>query len=86
MVDQVEAGPSTSNGHFPTDWHPHLSFDIAFYFKCGLGSRHVDSLENRETFETPGMQWMSTRSGVKHTEAGVMEKCDKVKGFQIQNG
>jgi redox-sensitive bicupin YhaK (pirin superfamily) len=54
---------------FPIDWHPHRGFDIASYLKTGIG-RHGDSLGNRETFDTPGMQWMSVGSGVEHAEGG----------------
>ncbi len=64
------------------DWHPHRGFDIASYLKSGVG-RHADSLGNRETYETPGMQWMNTGSGVMHAEGGANEKGQRVQGFQI---
>ncbi|CAB9519806.1 Pirin-like protein [Seminavis robusta] len=67
---------------FPVDWHPHRGFDICSYLRSGTG-RHGDSLGNRETFETPGMQWMSTGSGVVHAEGGGNEKGQVVQGFQI---
>lgn len=67
---------------FPVDWHPHRGFDICSYLRSGIG-RHGDSLGNRETFDTPGMQWMSTGSGVEHAEGGGNEKGQMVQGFQI---
>ena len=67
---------------FPVGWHPHRGFDICSYLRSGTG-RHGDSLGNRETYETPGMQWMSTGSGVEHAEGGGNEKGQVVQGFQI---
>jgi redox-sensitive bicupin YhaK (pirin superfamily) len=75
-------GPAQDEDDFPVGWHPHRGFDIASYLKSGTG-RHGDSLGNRETFETPGMQWMSTGSGVEHGEGGATEKGVFVQGFQI---
>lgn len=49
-------GPVSDPDEFPVNWHPHRGFDIASYLKTGTG-RHGDSLGNRETFSTPGMQW-----------------------------
>jgi quercetin 2,3-dioxygenase len=74
--------PVTNPDLFPIDWHPHRGFDIASYMKSGVG-RHGDSLGNRETYETPGMQWMSTGSGVVHAEGGATPKGTMVQGFQI---
>ncbi|KAL3781747.1 hypothetical protein HJC23_004846 [Cyclotella cryptica] len=67
---------------FPIDWHPHRGFDIASYLKTGIG-RHGDSLGNRETYDTPGMQWMSVGSGVEHAEGGANDEGVLVQGFQI---
>ena len=67
---------------FPVGWHPHRGFDICSYLRSGTG-RHGDSLGNRETFETPGMQWMSTGSGVEHAEGGGSDIGEVVQGFQI---
>mmetsp|Transcript_23970 Transcript_23970/g.67013 ORF Transcript_23970/g.67013 Transcript_23970/m.67013 type:complete len:333 (-) Transcript_23970:141-1139(-) len=75
-------GPVTDPDDFPIDWHPHRGFDIASYLKSGTG-RHGDSLGNRETYATPGMQWMSCGSGVVHAEGGANEKGTFVQGFQI---
>src|SRR5210317_2005349 len=75
-------GPVTDPDDFPVNWHPHRGFDIASYLKSGTG-RHGDSLGNRETYETPGMQWMSTGSGVEHAEGGATKKGVFMQGFQI---
>lgn len=59
--------------------------DIATYLRAGTG-RHGDSLGNRETFSTPGMQWMSVGSGVMHAEGGGTDASkgdDPLRGFQI---
>lgn len=75
-------GKAKHKDDFPVDWHPHRGFDIATYLRTGTG-RHGDSLGNRGTFDTPGMQWMSTGSGVVHAEGGANEKGQLVQGFQI---
>ena len=75
-------GKPDHEDEFPVDWHPHRGFDIASYLRSGIG-RHGDSLGNREIFTTPGMQWMSTGSGVEHAEGGFNEKGTEVQGFQI---
>lgn len=75
-------GPAVHEDDFPIGWHPHRGMDIASYLKKGLG-RHGDSLGNRETFDTPGMQWMSVGSGVEHAEGGANAKGEVLQGFQI---
>jgi quercetin 2,3-dioxygenase len=75
-------GPAQHEDEFPVDWHPHAGFDIASYLLSGTG-RHADSLGNRITYETPGMQWMSTGSGVEHAEGGATAKGELMEGFQI---
>ncbi len=42
---------------FPVSWHPHRGMDILTYIVQGQG-RHADSLGNRSTFDSPGMQWI----------------------------
>jgi redox-sensitive bicupin YhaK (pirin superfamily) len=75
-------GPADHEDDFPVGWHPHRGFDIASYLRSGIG-RHGDSLGNRDTFSTPGMQWISTGSGVEHAEGGANEKGVSMQGFQI---
>ena len=65
---------------FPIGWHPHRGFDIATYMKQGKG-RHGDSLGHREIYESPGMQWMSTGSGVYHAEGGANAPGERMQGY-----
>lgn len=75
-------GPASHEDEFPVDWHPHRGFDLVSYIKTG-GCRHADSLGNRVTFDTPGMQWTSAGSGVEHAEAGATPAGEIRDGFQI---
>jgi redox-sensitive bicupin YhaK (pirin superfamily) len=38
---------------------------------------------NRETFNSPGFQWMSVGSGIEHAEGGGTPKGQRTHGFQI---
>lgn len=67
---------------FPINWHPHRGFDVTSYLKAGVG-RHADSLGNRIVYGSPGMQWMSTGSGIVHAEGGGTENGHVIEGFQI---
>lgn len=78
----VSDGVASHPDEFPIAWHPHRGFDILSYLKEGVG-RHGDSLGHRETFATPGMQWMSVGSGIEHAEGGATPKGETRKGFQI---
>ena len=85
MLDHF--GPMLSTGTlsgdaYPVAWHPHRGFDILTYMVEGTG-RHADSLGNRGTFESPGMQWCSTGSGIEHAEAGGTPAGTHQLGFQI---
>lgn len=86
MCDYFESVQSTNKAEhaddFPVNWHPHRGMDIASYLRTGTG-RHGDSLGNRETFDSPGMQWMSVGSGVEHAEGGANDVGTRVQGFQI---
>ena len=67
---------------FPVDWHPHRGQDILSYIKRGVG-RHADSMGNRQTFASPGIQWCSCGSGIEHAEGGATPQGDVLEGFQI---
>lgn len=82
FFNMPESTGKASVDDFPVDWHPHRGFDIVSYLRSGIG-RHGDSLGNRETFETPGLQWMCTGSGVEHAEGGGNDIGQEVQGFQI---
>lgn len=68
--------------YFPIKWHPHAGFDIVSYIKSGVG-RHGDSLGNRETVASPGLQWMNCGSGIEHAEGGGTRPGEQFVGFQI---
>jgi len=80
--DMPSSGKAKHEDDFPVGWHPHRGMDIASYIKKGTG-RHGDSLGNRGTFSSPGMQWMSVGSGVEHAEGGGNAKGEVSQGFQI---
>lgn len=86
MCDQF--GPSLSKGvatdpdAFDVRWHPHRGMDILTYLTEGVG-RHADSLGNRGTYRTPGMQWISVGSGIEHAEGGGTPAGQYTTGFQI---
>merc|ERR1719160_2259289 len=85
-----EFGPTPSKGGHGNDtdegfdvaWHPHHGMDILSYFVEGKG-RHADSLGNRETFDSPGFQWLSVGSGIEHAEGGGTPAGERTHGFQI---
>lgn len=54
----LSTGVETDPDKFPVGWHPHRGMDILTYLIEGVG-RHADSLGNRGTFASPGMQWIS---------------------------
>jgi len=85
-----EFGPMMSTGAYGNDtdegfdvpWHPHHGMDILSYIVEGVG-RHADSMGNRETFQSPGFQWMSVGSGIEHAEGGGTPAGQSTHGFQI---
>lgn len=84
MCDQYDyesLGPLAID-EYSADWHPHRGMDIMSYLVSGVG-RHADSLGNRGTFASPGMQWMSVGSGIEHAEGGGTPLGEQVTGFQI---
>jgi redox-sensitive bicupin YhaK (pirin superfamily) len=77
------AGINTNDvDYFPINWHPHRGMDIMTYMKTGIG-RHGDSMGNRETFASPGIQWISVGSGIVHAEGGATPAGEVETGFQI---
>jgi len=85
-----EFGPTLSKGAYGNDtdegfdvpWHPHHGMDILSYIIEGKG-RHADSMGNRETFDSPGFQWISVGSGIEHAEGGGTPKGERTHGFQL---
>uniref|UniRef100_A0A0G4IFC9 Pirin N-terminal domain-containing protein n=1 Tax=Chromera velia CCMP2878 TaxID=1169474 RepID=A0A0G4IFC9_9ALVE len=82
FFNMPSSGEALHEDDFPVDWHPHQGQTVVTYLKTGVG-RHADSLGNRETFRTPGMQWMNCGSGVEHAEGGGNPKGTPSEGFQI---
>ncbi len=86
MLDHF--GPTKSKGvaahadAFEVPWHPHRGQDIATYMLSGVG-RHADSLGNRETYATPGLQFCSVGSGIEHAEGGGTPAGESTEGFQL---
>merc|ERR1719198_1132065 len=86
MCDEI--GPRVSVGakedpdDFPVGWHGHVGMDIATYVREGTG-RHADSLGNRETYASPGLQWISVGSGIEHAEGGGTPAGERHHAFQI---
>lgn len=81
-------GPTLSEGaiqdpdEFPINWHPHRGMDLVTYLLEGVG-RHADSMGNRKSFASPGMQWCSAGSGIEHAEGGGTPSGQNTTGFQI---
>lgn len=81
-------GPAVGTGvvsdpdEFPIGWHPHRGMDICSYMLSGTG-RHADSMGNRGTYPSPGIQWISVGSGIEHAEGGGSPSGEVMEGFQI---
>lgn len=80
--DMPSAGVLTDPDEYFVDWHPHRGQLVLSYFKTGVG-RHADSMGNRETFPTPGLQWIIAGSGIEHAEGGGTPAGEEQRGFQI---
>ncbi|WP_413699726.1 pirin family protein [Psychromonas sp. KJ10-10] len=81
MIDEIKSGNKEDYvGGFPE--HPHRGIDTFTYMVEG-GFTHQDQLGNKETIQAGGVQWMSTGSGVMHSEMPVLGENNKIHGFQI---
>ena len=81
MIDEIKSDNKQDYvGGFPE--HPHRGIDTFTYMLEG-GFTHQDQLGNKETIEAGGVQWMSTGSGVMHSEMPVLGDNNKIHGFQI---
>jgi redox-sensitive bicupin YhaK (pirin superfamily) len=81
MIDEIKSGNEDDYvGGFPE--HPHRGIDTFTYMVEG-GFTHQDQLGNKETIKAGGVQWMSTGSGVMHSEMPVLGENNKIHGFQI---
>lgn len=75
-------GVARDPDEFEVPWHPHRGQDICTYMKSGVG-RHADSMGNRGSYPTPGIQWISVGSGIEHAEGGGTPEGELSEGFQI---
>tara|TARA_R110001583_G_scaffold10698_8_gene49188 strand:+ start:19066 stop:19908 length:843 start_codon:yes stop_codon:yes gene_type:complete len=81
MIDEIKsANKDDYVGGFPE--HPHRGIDTFTYMIDG-GFIHQDHLGNKETIQDGGVQWMSTGSGVMHSEMPNLGDSKKIHGFQI---
>lgn len=81
MVDELRSDDSKDYiGGFPP--HPHRGIETFTYIRKG-GFEHRDHLGNRETIREFGTQWMSTGSGVLHSEMPLADATKGMHGFQI---
>lgn len=81
MIDEIKsANENDYVGGFPE--HPHRGIDTFTYMIEG-GFTHQDQLGNKATIKEGGVQWMSTGSGVMHSEMPVLGENKNIHGFQI---
>jgi redox-sensitive bicupin YhaK (pirin superfamily) len=81
MIDEIKSGDQRDYvGGFPE--HSHRGIDTFTYMIDG-GFTHQDQLGNKETIRDGGVQWMSTGSGVMHSEMPVLAENKQLHGFQI---
>lgn len=81
MIDEIKsANEGDYVGGFPE--HPHRGIDTFTYMIDG-GFTHQDQLGNKETIRDGGVQWMSTGSGVMHSEMPLLGENKQIHGFQI---
>jgi redox-sensitive bicupin YhaK (pirin superfamily) len=81
MIDEIKSADEQDYvGGFPE--HPHRGIDTFTYMIDG-GFSHQDQLGNKETILAGGVQWMSTGSGVMHSEMPVLGENKQIHGFQI---
>jgi redox-sensitive bicupin YhaK (pirin superfamily) len=80
MLDSISSNePGDYLGGFPD--HPHRGFEIATYMISGR-MRHRDSAGHEGLLESGGMQWMTTGSGVIHSEMPEQQE-GRMEGFQL---
>ena len=81
MIDEIKSGDESDYvGGFPE--HPHRGIDTFTYMIDG-GFTHQDQLGNKESIRDGGVQWMSTGSGVMHSEMPILGDNKQIHGFQI---
>jgi quercetin 2,3-dioxygenase len=72
--------PADYQRGFP--WHPHRGMETITYVLAG-DVEHADSLGNRGTIGTGGVQWMTAGSGIIHQEMPKGDSQGRMWGFQL---
>lgn len=81
MLDEIKSGDKQDFiGGFPP--HPHRGIETFTYIKKG-GFEHRDQLGNVKAILAKDVQWMSTGSGVIHSEMPLADADEGLHGFQI---
>ncbi|MBT1443813.1 pirin family protein [Shewanella sp. JM162201] len=81
MVDEIRSDDKSDFiGGFPP--HPHRGIETFTYIRKG-GFEHRDQMGNVCAIRAGDVQWMSTGSGVIHSEMPLADAKDGLHGFQI---
>lgn len=81
MLDEIKSDDKQDFiGGFPP--HPHRGIETFTYIRKG-GFEHRDQLGNVKAIRAGDVQWMSTGSGVVHSEMPLADAVDGLHGFQI---
>ncbi len=81
MIDEIKSNDQQDFiGGFPP--HPHRGIETFTYIRKG-GFEHRDQLGNVKAIRTGDVQWMSTGSGVIHSEMPLADANEGLHGFQI---
>lgn len=81
MLDEIKSDDEKDFiGGFPP--HPHRGIETFTYIRKG-GFEHRDQLGNVKAIKAGDVQWMSTGSGVVHSEMPLADAKDGLHGFQI---
>ncbi|WP_372871603.1 pirin family protein [Shewanella sp.] len=81
MVDEIRSDDKSDFiGGFPP--HPHRGIETFTYIRKG-GFEHRDHMGNVRAIRGADVQWMSTGSGVIHSEMPLADANDGLHGFQL---
>ncbi|TMS91717.1 MULTISPECIES: pirin family protein [unclassified Pseudoalteromonas] len=81
MIDELKSDDESDYiGGFPP--HPHRGIETFTYILKG-GFEHKDQMGNTEAIRAGDVQWMSTGSGVMHSEMPLADAEQGLHGFQI---
>lgn len=81
MIDELRSDDSADFvGGFPP--HPHRGIETFTYMIKG-GFQHQDHMGNKKSIRAGDVQWMSTGSGVIHSEMPETDEDNGMHGFQI---